>query len=108
MKKNFYFLFMNTIIVPLSVNTTLSLFFSKIKWEDLDFKSVSGYIMSNFTGLVFITVCINWTFISNGITMLDIVHHIFKFFSFMKHKKAQAKEEYPMPFIDEYIFNIGY
>ena len=108
MKKNFYFLFMNTIIVPLSVNTTLSVFYSEIKWEDLDYKKISEMIMSNFAGLVFITLCINWTFISNGVTMLDIVHHIFKFFMYMQHKKAQSKEEHPMPFIDDYPFDHGY
>jgi hypothetical protein len=88
MKKNFYFLFMNTIVVPLSVNTTLAIFFSNIKWEDLDYNNAVGMIMANFAGLVFIQLCINWTFLSNGVTMLDIVHHIFKFFSYLLLKKS--------------------
>lgn len=108
MKKNFYFLFMNTIIVPLSVNTTLAIFFSELEWDKLDYQYFVFKIMANFAGLIFIVVCINWTFLSNGVSMLDIVHHIFKFFAYLSHKKAMAKEEHPMPFVDDYPFDLGY
>ena len=108
MKKNFYFLFMNTIVVPLTVNTTLSLFFSNLEWNDLNYQNIADKFVKNFALPTFITLAINWTFVSNGVTMLDIVHHIFKFLMYWQHKKAQENEEHPMPFVDEYPFDHGY
>ena len=58
MKKNFYFLFMNTIVVPLTLNTTLSLFFSNLKWDDLTYENIVAKIMANYAGLIFITLAI--------------------------------------------------
>jgi hypothetical protein len=108
MKKNFYFLFMNTIVVPLTVNTTLSLFFSNLEWDDLNYQNIADKIVKNFAGLTFITLAINWTFVSNGVSMLDIVHHIFKLLMYWQHKRAQENEEHPMPFVDDYPFDHGY
>jgi|LauGreDrversion4_2_1035121.scaffolds.fasta_scaffold84728_3 hypothetical protein len=88
MKKNFYFLFMNTIVVPLSLNTTLAIFLSELNIDELSYDYIVGKIMANFAGLIFIQLCINWTFLSNGVTMLDIMHSIVKFFTYIKHKKA--------------------
>jgi Calcium-dependent channel, 7TM region, putative phosphate len=54
MTRNFYFLFMNTIIVPLSLNTTIALFFEKIDYEHIDYDQIVKIIMANFAGLIFI------------------------------------------------------
>lgn len=64
--------------------------------------------MTNFAGLIFISLTIQWTFVSNGMSMLDIFHHVFKFITYTQHKKAQAKEEFPLPYVDDYPFDHGY
>ncbi len=82
MKKNFYFQIMNTIFVPLTLNSAISVFFSNIDWEKLNYEYVVSMMMANFAGLIFITLTLQWTFISNGMSMLDIFHHVFKFITY--------------------------
>jgi hypothetical protein len=45
-------------------------------------------IIKNFANEIFITLTIQLAFISNGIQLLDISHHIVKFFKYLKYKKA--------------------
>jgi len=47
-------------------------------------------------------------FITNSIQLLDIPHHIVKFFKYLSHKNAQKKEVSKKPFVDDFAYDLGY
>jgi Calcium-dependent channel, 7TM region, putative phosphate len=67
MKKNFFFQIMNTIFVPLTVNTSISYLFNKLNQEGISYDVIRGLLIGNFASEIFITISIQLTFISNGI-----------------------------------------
>ena len=56
----------------------MAIFFNDLDFIHIDYDYIVGKIMANFAGLIFIQLAINWTFISNGVAMLDIAHSMYK------------------------------
>ena len=67
MKKNFFFQIMNTIFLPLTVNTSIQLLLITLKYEGFDYEIISKLLISNFASEIFIAFTIQLAFISNGI-----------------------------------------
>ncbi len=97
MRKNFFFQIMNTIFLQITLSTTIIALIEKVNNPDFkfDFDTIRTLLLSGFVDFLFINLSIQWTFISNGIQLLDIPHHIIKFLKFTCHKRAQKKDVAP-------------
>ena len=65
-------------------------------------------LLKNFVNFLFLNLAIQWAFISNGIQLLDIPHHLIKGIKYLCHRRSQKKEVLPRPFKDDYPFDLGY
>lgn len=108
MRKNFFFMIMNTIFLQITVQTTIRALFERINEAEFDFDNIKRLLLTNFVNFLFLNLSIQWAFITNGIQLLDIPHHLVKFLKVWFHKRAQKKEENPRPYVDEYPFDLGY
>lgn len=74
----------------------------------MSFEQIRDLLLSNYINFTFLALAIQWTFVTNGIQLLDVPHHLYKFLMYVLHKREMKKEDVPRPFRDDYPFDLGY
>jgi hypothetical protein len=108
MRKIFFFMFINTLILPLLSNISAIEFFKKliqssvIEWPTL----ISiNLMMQQYYYIKFI---IQLTFISNGFWLVDFFHRGQTWLLMKLHERKESDSEVKTPFRDDYQFDLGY
>lgn len=107
MKRNFFFQFVITIFLQLTVQTSILQFIlslhssSFLSWPEMLGKNLVD------NGFVFLKYTIQAAFFSNGIMLLDISHQFIRCLNKMKHKRANKLVLNPKPYVDDVPFDLG-
>jgi hypothetical protein len=67
MQKNYFFQLMNYVIIQITLSTTIEAFLKDIDWQNLDFAKIQEILFKGYINIYFITIAIQFTFITNGI-----------------------------------------
>ena len=95
MRKNFFFQLFNTVFLQLTAQSTILAFievYANSNWQDLPKEMGQKLVNNNF---FFLRYTIQLAFISNGVQLLDIPHHLVKAIKYTLHRVAQRREETP-------------
>lgn len=108
MRRLFFFMLMNTLIIPVTQTSTALIFFRKL--EEKSIGSWPSMLSSNLMAqqYFYIKFIIQLTFISNGIWLIDLSHRTIVFVKARYHNyKYKDSIEKPL-FVDDYAFDLGY
>lgn len=108
LNRNFFFMLLNSLLLPLTGLTTIKSFIQAL--EEQDVMNWPSYFAKNLltTYNYFITYFIQLTFLSVGFWLLDLPHQIVKWIGKTYHDYWEKKKRNPKPYVDTYAFDLGY
>jgi len=108
LNRNFFFMMINTLFIPLTGVGTIKAFLQAAKDQKVtDWPSwISQGMLLQYS--YFTVYFIQLTFLSVGWWFLDIPHHIMRWFFERRHRKKMENSVRKTPFIDTYAFDLGY
>ena len=108
LNRNFFFMMLNSLLLPLTGLTSIKAFFQAIKEQDL--VDWPAYFSANLltTYNYFITYFIQLTFLSVGFWLLDLPHFFYTYFDKKLHNLQQRSKRAKKPYVDTYAFDLGY
>ena len=104
----FFFMLLNVLLIPITEATTALALFQR--FEDSRVSDWPTMLSSNMMAqqYVFIKLIIQLTFITNGLTLLDVPHRLMAFFYKSLHDREQKDSLPKQPYIDDYQYDLGY
>lgn len=105
---NFFFMMLNSLLLPLTGLTSIKTLFQVLEQQDV--VDWPYYFAANLmtTYNYFITYIIQLTFLSVGFWLLDLPHSFSKWIGETSHNYQQRNKKYKKPFVDTYAFDLGY
>lgn len=109
LNRNFFFMLLNALLLPLTGLTTIKAFIETIV-EKQPINTWPYYFSKNLltTYNYFITYFIQLTFLSVGFWLLDLPHWCVKTCAHYYHNFVNRNKKDPKPFVDTYAFDLGY
>lgn len=109
MNRIFFFMFMNTLIVPLAGSTQQAVAFLEALGRD-GLETWPTLLSNNLLAqqLFYIKFIIQLTFISNGFWLIDFFHRLQTWILKRLHERKQQDSVVKTPFKDDYQFDLGY
>ena len=108
MRRIFIFMLLNTLLIPITATGSLDEFYEQAKIQGIEHipSMLSNNMMAqqNF----FITLIIQLTFITNGLSLIDAPHQIYKWISRKIYNRNNSHLLFVPPFEDDYEFDYGY
>lgn len=98
----FFFMLLNTLLIPITEASTAQVFFQKLETKHLDQwpTLLSGNMMAQ--QYVFIKFIVQLTFITNGLSLIDAPHRIVHWIQRKYHDYRQRDSLHKEPCIDDY------
>lgn len=103
--KQFFFMMVNTVFIPITQTATISSFLSYVTERDIDDFQIELSEKFLKTSEFFLKYIIQCTFMTNIVQVLDIPHFLYiRFKRLMSRSKAYEEDDV----VDDWFFDLGY
>lgn len=108
MRRLFFFMLLNTLLIPITATSSAVLLFEKAKKEGIE--NWPSMLSSNMMAQqsFYIKFIIQLTFITNGLTLIDAPHRMSTWFKKKLYEREHQHLLHVKPFRDDYQFDLGY
>ena len=108
MKRIFIFMLLNTLLIPITSTGSVEELYDQAKKEGIE--KIPSMLSNNMMAQqnFFITLIIQLTFITNGLSLIDAPHLIYTWFYKSQYERSNQHLLFVPPFQDDYEFDFGY
>jgi hypothetical protein len=104
----FFFMFLNTVVLPISETSSAIVFAKNLR--ETDILSWPAFLSNNLMNhqYFYIKFMIQLTFVTNGLSYLDAPHKVKAWYGRWQHNRKQRSSLFKTEYVDDYKFDLAY